>query len=238
MEGQFIGDLIAEKRYDAVTLVFAIMELISRYEDQNNRGFASVPIERIARLVNMKPSRIDRLLTHISLVSRSDLKCETDEKQPRNRVFLMRNWLKLQETRGGKREAKTEQNVGRSKKEEVRSKILEKKYIKKETVANAPETVFNLDELYQLYPLKKGKAIGLEKLKRVIKSQKDFDDFKLAILRYIEDIKSKGTEARFIKQFSTFVGSEKVQPWKDWLDEDAGIGLIPKAERDFSFLKD
>ena len=106
------------------------------------------------------------------------------------------------------------------------------------TVANTPETVFNLDELYQLYPLKKGKALGLEKLKRVIKSQKDFDDFKLAILRYIEDIKSKGTEARFIKQFSTFVGSDKVQPWRDWLDEDAGIGLIPKAERDFSFLKD
>jgi len=93
-------------------------------------------------------------------------------------------------------------------------------------VANAPETVFNLDELYQLYPLKKGKSLGMEKLKRVIRSQKDFDDFKTAINKYTQDIKSKGTEPRYIKQFSTFVGSDKIQPWRDWLDEGAGEATV------------
>lgn len=225
-EGQLLGDLITQKEYDAALLVFIIMELISRYETDEQRGFASVPIDRIARIANMKPTRIDRLLARISLVSRSDLKCETDEKQPRNRTFLMRNWLKLQETRGGKRQAKPEQNIDRSKKLEVRSKNKEKKYIKKEIVANAPETVFNLDELYQLYPLKKGKSLGMEKLKRVIRSQKDFDDFKTAINKYTQDIKSKGTEPRYIKQFSTFVGSEKIQPWRDWLDDGAGEATV------------
>ena len=93
-------------------------------------------------------------------------------------------------------------------------------------VANAPETVFNLDELYQLYPLKKGKSLGMEKLKRVIRSQKDFDDFKTAINKYTQDIKSKGTEPRYIKQFSTFVGSDKIQPWRDWLDDGAGEATV------------
>lgn len=121
-EGQLIGDLLAQKEYDAVALFYILMELISRFEDPETRGRASIPLDRIARAMNMKPSRTDRLLTRISLVSRSDLICETDEKQPRNRVFLMRNWLKFQETRGGKREAKSEQKRGRSKKIEVRSK--------------------------------------------------------------------------------------------------------------------
>ena len=121
-EGQLIGDLISNGNHEAALLVYVIMEFISRFEDEENRGCASVPINRIARAMNMKPSKIERLLGDISAVSRSDLVCETDEKQPRNRRFLMRKWLKLQENRGGKKEAKKEQNIDRSKKEEVRSK--------------------------------------------------------------------------------------------------------------------
>lgn len=121
-EGQLIGDLISMKEYEAALLVYVSMEMISRFESENERGKASVPIDRIAKIMNMKPSRIDRLLGRISVISRSDLICGMDEEQPRNRSFLMRNWLNLQESRGGKNRAKTEQNSGRSKKGEVRSK--------------------------------------------------------------------------------------------------------------------
>ena len=140
-EGQLIGDLLVQKEYEAVALFYVLMELISRFEDPETRGRASIPVERIARAMNMKPTRIDRLLACISSVSRSDLICETDEKQPRNRVFLMRNWMKYQETRGGKREAKIVQSAGRSKKREERSKkeeVRSKNIYIPEGVENAP----------------------------------------------------------------------------------------------------
>ena len=121
-EGQLIGDLIITGKHEAALLVYVIMELISRFEDPDERGRASIPVERIARAMNMKPSKIDRLLAEISAVSRSDLVCEMEEERPRNRSFLMRNWLKYQETRGGKREAKSEQSCGRREKVEGRSK--------------------------------------------------------------------------------------------------------------------
>ena len=153
-EGQLVGDLLALKEYEAVALFYVLMELISRFEDHDTRGKASIPVERIARAMNMKPTRIDRLLTRISSVSRSDLSCETDEKQPRNRVFLMRNWLKYQETRGGKREAKIEQNTGRSKKREERSKKEEgrsKNIYIPEGVENAPARSGGGAEIWEAY---------------------------------------------------------------------------------------
>lgn len=137
-EGQLIGDLIVSGKHEAALLVYMIMELISRFEDENERGKASVPIERIARGMNMKPSKIDRLIAEISSVSRSDLVCEVDEELPRNRVFVMRKWLELQETRGGKREAKKEQNTDRSKKLEVRYNTTTKK---QEAHGHVPEPV-------------------------------------------------------------------------------------------------
>jgi hypothetical protein len=163
-EGQLIGDLIITGQHDAALLVYVIMELISRFEDETNRGRASVPIERIARAMNMKPSKIDRLLGHISAVSRSDLVCEMDEERPRNRVFLMRNWLKFQETRGGKRQSKSEQNDVRSKKEEVRSKKKEERSKKEEYisggVANAsPRTLGSA--VWDAYAEAYGKRYGV-----------------------------------------------------------------------------
>lgn len=157
-EGQLIGDLLVQKEYEAVALFYVLMELISRFEDPETRGRASIPVERIARAMNMKPTRIDRLLGCISSVSRSDLICETDEKQPRNRVFLMRNWMKYQETRGGKREAKIEQSAGRSKKREDRSKKEEGRSKNKnkniyipEGVENAPARVGVGSEIWEAY---------------------------------------------------------------------------------------
>jgi len=123
-EGQLIGDLIANKDYEAALLVYVILELVSQFEDPENRGFCTVPLSRIARRMNMKPSRIERVMGRISSVSRSDLICTMDEKQPRNASFLVRNWPIMQENRGGKTRPKLDQKLGevRSKKEEERSK--------------------------------------------------------------------------------------------------------------------
>lgn len=89
---------------------------------------------------------------------------------------------------------------------------------------------FDFEFLYKIYPLKKGKSEGITRLKKFITSQEDFDSFKIAVQNYTRDIQARGTEAKYIKHFSSFVGNEKIQPWKDWLDADAGtaIAVTPK----------
>lgn len=120
-QGHLVGNLIAEKNYAAIALWWAVLELVSQCESPEQRGTARVPIARIARAVNMKPSRIERLLTHISLVSQSDLECDLSEKQTGYVTFRLRKWAELQERRGGKRLPKIDQNSDRGKKREVRA---------------------------------------------------------------------------------------------------------------------
>lgn len=92
-------------------------------------------------------------------------------------------------------------------------------------VASVDARQFDFESLYQSYPLKKGKSLGMEKLKKLIKCEEDFNAFANAIKNYTRDIQLRGTEAKYIKHFSSFVGTEKIQPWKDWLDSDAGASI-------------
>ena len=88
-------------------------------------------------------------------------------------------------------------------------------------VANAPVVVrppqrvpdFDFQEIYALYPLKEGKSRGLKMCEQQIRTQKDFDDLKRAVVRYRDRV--AGT--KYIKHFSTFMGS-----WRDCLDDDFG----------------
>lgn len=121
-EGHLVGNLIANQQYDAMALWWVILEFVSKFETDEERGKCTVPLSRIARAINMKPSRCERLLLQISSVSSQDLQVEIDSKPERNVSFLLRNWLELQENRGGKRESKKDQKADRGKKEEVRSK--------------------------------------------------------------------------------------------------------------------
>ena len=86
--------------------------------------------------------------------------------------------------------------------------------------------VYDFELLYKIYPLKKGKAAGLSRLNKIIKTQNDFDLMKLAIERYTADVQKKGTDPKYIKHFSSFIGSIDVQPWKDWLDDNAGSAIV------------
>lgn len=85
-----------------------------------------------------------------------------------------------------------------------------------------------LEQAYQLYPLKKGKKRGMDKLKRVIKTEEDAQKLKCAIEKYNEEIKKEKTESKYIMHFSTFVNR-----YEDFLDDDYGssvVGNSPKAE--------
>ncbi len=85
--------------------------------------------------------------------------------------------------------------------------------------------------LYKKYPLKKGKQEGMARIKKVITSQEELDLFSMAIDRYVSDIKFRGTEAKYIKHFSTFVGYGDKQPWRDWLDSDAGFAITVRSNK-------
>jgi hypothetical protein len=124
--------LIDAKDYEAYFAFWTILELVSRWENRDDTpGKITIPCETFSRETNWKPSKSLRVLSRISSVSEIEIREEKDG----NLTFLIPNWLKYQETRGGKREAKLEQKVGRSKKREVRSKNIE---LKQDNAKNQP----------------------------------------------------------------------------------------------------
>lgn len=90
-----------------------------------------------------------------------------------------------------------------------------KNKIKKEIKNIIKETVliFDFEIAYNLYPLKKGKSKGIEKLKRDVKTPEDFELLKKSVINYKKYLDRNKTDPKFIKHFSTFVGE-----WRDWIE--------------------
>lgn len=73
-----------------------------------------------------------------------------------------------------------------------------------------------IEKLYkEIYPLKKGKLKGVEKLSKEIKSDEDLENLKTAISRYSNSV--SGNDPKYIKHFSTFANT-----WKECLEADYG----------------
>lgn len=71
------------------------------------------------------------------------------------------------------------------------------------------------DEIWSLYPKKKGKATAYKKIPKLIKEY-SLEEIKRCVNRYNAEIKAKGTDMQFIKQGDTFFNSGYV----DYLDEN------------------
>ena len=69
---------------------------------------------------------------------------------------------------------------------------------------------FDFEAVYQLYPLKRGKKNGLEKCRKLIKTQEGFDAFRAAVETMAKTWQGQGTQ--YCPHFSTFVNQEM------WLD--------------------
>ena len=76
---------------------------------------------------------------------------------------------------------------------------------------------YDFEALYQTYPKKIGKAKAFGVLKNTIKTKEDYDALALAITNYSSLVQKEKVESRFIKHFSTFVGSASVQSWRDYV---------------------
>lgn len=85
---------------------------------------------------------------------------------------------------------------------------------------------FDFNAVYQKYPRKQGKQLGIKRCLAQIKTQKSYDDLLLAIENYKKYLAQNKIEKQYVKMFSTFMTS-----WKDYLDQDFGqFSLEPKLE--------
>lgn len=79
-----------------------------------------------------------------------------------------------------------------------------------------------IEKIYaEIYPLKKGKTKGVEKLSKEIKTDEDLENLKVAIANYSKTIKNP----EYIKHFSTFATE-----WKDWIDSNAGKATVTQSK--------
>ena len=93
--------------------------------------------------------------------------------------------------------------------------------------ASVPDLVFDFEEIYRRYPLKKGKAAGIKSCIAQIHSSEDCDALSRAVDAYTADVVKNQTPARFQKHFSTFMGTERTgYPWRDWAEPGAGTSLV------------
>lgn len=77
-------------------------------------------------------------------------------------------------------------------------------------IININNSDFDLEHIYAMYPRKEGKKSGIDRLKKIIKTQEKYDQVLLAVKNYAQI--SKGKEKQYIKHFSSFVSN-----WEDYL---------------------
>jgi hypothetical protein len=117
-EGQTISELWAENDHEAIAFYWTVLEMVSRWESEDRRGFWAANISIFRSKLGMKSQRSTKLLSKIAQRFQLNLEWISDQSFQ----LLIPNWLELQENRGGKTQAKTEQKPYRRKKIEDRSK--------------------------------------------------------------------------------------------------------------------
>lgn len=79
---------------------------------------------------------------------------------------------------------------------------------------------FDLEVVYGRYPRKEGKADGMSRLKSMIKTQQDYDDFVKAVENYRRLVELEGRDKKMVKQFSSFVGVKGREVWRDYINKE------------------
>jgi len=70
---------------------------------------------------------------------------------------------------------------------------------------------YDFESIYAKYPRKMGKKQGISKLKKIINSDKRYNNFVKAVQHYAEYCKDQ--DPQYIKHFSTFVNC-----YEDWIN--------------------
>lgn len=89
---------------------------------------------------------------------------------------------------------------------------------------------FNFEEIYAIYPRKEGKADGMATLKKTIINETQLKELHLAVKNYTEDCKISNRERRYIRQWSSFIGSKEKPFWRDWIDWEPEVKQMPEYQ--------
>lgn len=98
---------------------------------------------------------------------------------------------------------------------EIIDEVLSKRVI-------SQDPTFDFTPIYQKYPRKVGKTLGLKICKRSIKTQEDYDLLMKAVTRYHDECVREAKKPEYIRHFSSFMNH-----WRDYLDHD--YGTVAKA---------
>lgn len=102
------------------------------------------------------------------------------------------------------------------------------KYILSDEIAKEPKKQaikkekpnFDFEALYSVYPRKRGKSAGMARLAARIESWDEYEAFARAVRKYAHECRMERREERFILHWSSFVGAEGKEPWKDYADPE------------------
>jgi hypothetical protein len=93
---------------------------------------------------------------------------------------------------------------------------------------------FDFESVWKEYPRRKQKAAAEERFARLIKTPEDFVQLQKAVKNYAAEMIAENTEPKFIKHLSSFLGTEKVQPWREWIHVEAPQSNYPDLSHIFT----
>lgn len=88
-----------------------------------------------------------------------------------------------------------------------------------------PRPNFDFMAIYNIFPRKQGKANGLRKCSRDVKTTNDYLLLGKAVDKYVRHVKENYVEPKYIKMFSSFMSE-----WRDWTDKDVGTVTISASD--------
>lgn len=90
----------------------------------------------------------------------------------------------------------------------------------------APLPAFDFDAVYALYPRKEGRKKGLQRCRSQIKTREKYDALLRAVKNYAAKVQAEQTEAKYVKQFDTFMGC-----WEDFVQYQQSLAKTLPARR-------
>ncbi len=117
---------MSQGKHEVVACYWIILELISRYEKPEDRGFIEIPIKLLARKLFMTCPKVERILTQLSVNLCPTFDHVLTKGSANVASIRVHNWLELQENRGSKTGLKKFENTDRPKTKDLRPRIKNK----------------------------------------------------------------------------------------------------------------
>lgn len=98
--------------------------------------------------------------------------------------------------------------------------------------ANSADPRFDFESLFEAYPRKEGRELGMRIIRSQIASPEEFQDFSKAVAHYVALCAKRKTEISKIKSWSSFVSFEGTRPWLDYVQRPKELDLVSADRQD------